>query len=113
MRVILNQPPRKFKAKSTIFSIGGRGSSQGGPGGGGSGRPRECGSPPPVRTDIRTPCVRHPRAPEFRRTARNRELALERLRREGASITSTETVLFELLKTAADPRFKEIFRLVK
>ena len=47
------------------------------------------------------------------RTARNRELALERLRREGASITSTETVLFELLKTAADPRFKEIFRLVK
>lgn len=47
------------------------------------------------------------------RTARNRELALERLRQEGATITSTETVLFELLKTAADPRFKEIFRLVK
>ena len=47
------------------------------------------------------------------RTARNRRLALERLAREGATITSTETVLFELLKTAADPRFKAIFRLVK
>jgi nicotinamidase-related amidase len=47
------------------------------------------------------------------RTARNRMLALQRLNREGAVITSTETILFELLKTAADPRFKDIFRLVK
>jgi hypothetical protein len=31
----------------------------------------------------------------------------------GAQIASTEMVLFELLRTAADPKAKEIFKIVK
>jgi nicotinamidase-related amidase len=47
------------------------------------------------------------------RTARNREIALGRLAAEGAHVSSTETALFELLKTAKHPQFKQIARLVK
>ena len=47
------------------------------------------------------------------RTARNRDLALTRLAAEGAHISSTEMALFELLKTAKHPHFREIARLVK
>jgi hypothetical protein len=32
---------------------------------------------------------------------------------EGAKLTSTEIVLFELARTAEDPRFKDIFKIVK
>ena len=31
----------------------------------------------------------------------------------GAKITSTEMVLFELLRTAEDPKAKELFKIVK
>ncbi len=47
------------------------------------------------------------------RTQRNKEIALERMVQEGAKLASTEMVLFELIRTAEDPRFKDIFRIVK
>ena len=47
------------------------------------------------------------------RTAENRQIALDRLAAEGAAIASTEMVLFELLRTAKHPHFKEIAKLVK
>jgi len=42
-----------------------------------------------------------------------RSVALERLAREGAVITTAETVLFELLGVAGTPEFKDIQRLIK
>ena len=47
------------------------------------------------------------------RTEQNKETGLDRLSAEGASISSTEMVLFELLKTARHPQFRDIARLVK
>lgn len=47
------------------------------------------------------------------RTAENRQVGLDRIAGEGANVSSTEMVLFELLKTAEHPQFKQIARLVK
>jgi nicotinamidase-related amidase len=47
------------------------------------------------------------------RTEQNRRIALTRLAAEGANISSTEMALFELLRTAKHPQFKQIARLVK
>jgi len=47
------------------------------------------------------------------RTAENKRIGLERCRRAGAGITSVETLLFELLKAAEGPIFKDILRIVK
>lgn len=47
------------------------------------------------------------------RTIENKGIGLERCREMGASITSVETVLFELLKKAEGPAFKKILDLVK
>lgn len=47
------------------------------------------------------------------RTPENKEIGLEKCKYAGASLTSTETVLFELLKEAEGERFKEIIHLVK
>lgn len=47
------------------------------------------------------------------RTAANRELALRRLESAGAVLTCVEMLIFELLKTAEHPRFREILKLVK
>jgi len=47
------------------------------------------------------------------RTAENRALGIERMKDEGAQPTSTEMILFELLKIAGGERFREISRLVK
>ncbi|MCJ7730217.1 MAG: hydrolase [Sedimentisphaerales bacterium] len=47
------------------------------------------------------------------RTLENKQIGLERIEAEGASLSSTETVLFELLKTAEHPQFKQIAKLVK
>lgn len=47
------------------------------------------------------------------RTARNRELGLQKMKDHGASITGTEIALFELLKTAAHEKAREIFKIVK
>jgi len=47
------------------------------------------------------------------RTRENFKIGLERIKDSGAALTSTETVLFELLKKAAGERFKEILKIVK
>jgi nicotinamidase-related amidase len=47
------------------------------------------------------------------RTTENRELGLHKMERAGAVITSVETALFELLRAAGTPEFKEIQKLVK
>jgi isochorismate hydrolase len=47
------------------------------------------------------------------RTARNREIGIQKLLASGAILTSTEMALFELLKTATDPRARELFRIIK
>jgi len=47
------------------------------------------------------------------RTAENREVGIQAIKSAGAQITSTEMVLFELLRTAADPKAKDIFKIVK
>jgi hypothetical protein len=47
------------------------------------------------------------------RTLANKLIALEKLRAAGARLTSVETALFELVRTAAHPAFREIIRIVK
>jgi nicotinamidase-related amidase len=47
------------------------------------------------------------------RSQHNREIALHKMRDYGVIWTSTEMVLFELLKTAADPTLRNIINLVK
>jgi nicotinamidase-related amidase len=47
------------------------------------------------------------------RTAENRDIGLQKMKDAGASITSVETVLFELLRVAEGYRFKEILNIVK
>jgi isochorismate hydrolase len=47
------------------------------------------------------------------RTSENREVGIQAIKSAGANITSTEMVLFELLRTAADPKAREIFKIVK
>jgi len=47
------------------------------------------------------------------RAMENKRIALNRLAAEGANITCTEMALFELLKTAEHPKFRQIARLVK
>lgn len=43
----------------------------------------------------------------------NKELALNNLQRQGAQLTSTEMILFELMQTAEHPQFKQISQLLK
>lgn len=47
------------------------------------------------------------------RKKENKEIGLERCREKGASITSVETILFELLRRAEGSAFKKILALVK
>jgi nicotinamidase-related amidase len=47
------------------------------------------------------------------RTAENKQLGLERMKEAGATLTSTEMALFELLRVAEGPKFKAISQLVK
>ena len=47
------------------------------------------------------------------RTIENKQIGLEKCKDTGASITSVETVLFELLKVAEGSKFKEILNIVK
>ena len=47
------------------------------------------------------------------RTLENKHIGLEKCKHTGAKITSVETVLFELLKSAEKSEFKEILNLVK
>jgi len=47
------------------------------------------------------------------RTAENKQIGLETIKEAGASLTSTEIVLFELLKIAKGDKFKKIIKIVK
>ena len=47
------------------------------------------------------------------RTPENKLIGLEKSKSVGACLTSTETVLFELLKDANSEKFKEIIKIVK
>ena len=47
------------------------------------------------------------------RALENKQIALNRLAAEGAKISCTEMVLFELLKTAEHPQFKQVVKLIK
>ena len=47
------------------------------------------------------------------RTLANKELALQKMRDKGVSLTSVEMALFELLGAARGDRFKEILKIVK
>jgi len=47
------------------------------------------------------------------RTESNRDLGLHKMERSGASVTSVETALFELLREAGSPEFKQIQGLIK
>lgn len=47
------------------------------------------------------------------RTETNRQIGIEKMRSLGASITSTEMALFDLMKTSKHPRFREVSALIK
>jgi nicotinamidase-related amidase len=47
------------------------------------------------------------------RTQENKNLALDKMQSEGTKLTSVEIVLFELLRTAKSPKFKELSKIVK
>ena len=47
------------------------------------------------------------------RTLQNKQIGLDKIRDAGAAITSVETALFELLKVAEGPVFKQILQVVK
>ncbi len=47
------------------------------------------------------------------RTAENKRIAINKMAKQGVNISCTEMALFELLKTAEHPQFKQIARLVK
>jgi nicotinamidase-related amidase len=47
------------------------------------------------------------------RTERNRDAAYDRIAAEGASLVTTEMVLFEWLRSAEHPQFKAVQGLIK
>lgn len=47
------------------------------------------------------------------RTPANRQIGLDKMARAGAHVTSVETALFELLRAAEGPAFKQILKIVK
>ena len=47
------------------------------------------------------------------RTSENKQIALDRMAAGGANINCTEMVLFELLRTAEHPQFRQIAKLIK
>ena len=47
------------------------------------------------------------------RTPENKQIAIDRMAAKGINISCTEMALFELLKTAEHPQFKQIAKLIK
>lgn len=47
------------------------------------------------------------------RTLENKQIGLDRMKQQGAVITSTEMCLFELLKDAQHPKFRDLAKLIK
>ncbi len=57
--------------------------------------------------------VHVPRDAVDSRTDENRDVGLELMKEAGAVITSTETVIFQILKRAGTKEFKEMLKIVK
>lgn len=47
------------------------------------------------------------------RTLENKQIALEKMKKAGVDVSSTEMALFELLSTAEHPQFKQVAKLIK
>ena len=47
------------------------------------------------------------------RSATHRDLAFQRMAQEGITLSNVEMALFDLLKDAKHPKFRDIARLVK
>ena len=47
------------------------------------------------------------------RTLENKQITLEKMKNAGVGISSTEMALFELLRTAEHPQFKQVVKLIK
>jgi len=47
------------------------------------------------------------------RTLENKQVGLDRIKDAGGKLTTTEMTLFELLKAAEGPKFKEIIKIIK
>jgi nicotinamidase-related amidase len=47
------------------------------------------------------------------RTPENKQLGIDRMKDAGAVLTGTEMALFEMLKAAEGPKFKEIVKIIK
>lgn len=47
------------------------------------------------------------------RTARNRDIGLQRIGQAGGTMTSVESFLFEMMDDANDPAFRDILRIVR
>jgi hypothetical protein len=47
------------------------------------------------------------------RGPKNRDIALKKMERMGATITCVEMALFELMKTAEHPKFRDIVKIIK
>ncbi len=47
------------------------------------------------------------------RAASNRQLALDRMRTMGASITSTEMALMEMMRDASAPQFRDLLKVIR
>ena len=47
------------------------------------------------------------------RSVRNRDIALMRMQSEGTKMTVTEMAIYELMRTAESPKFKEMLKVVK
>lgn len=47
------------------------------------------------------------------RSVTNRDLALQRMQAEGAALTTTEMLIFELLGSARHPAFRDVLKLVR
>jgi nicotinamidase-related amidase len=47
------------------------------------------------------------------RDPKNRDIALKKMERMGATITCVEMALFELMKTAEHPKFRDIVKIIK
>jgi hypothetical protein len=47
------------------------------------------------------------------RTPENRQIGLDRMRRAGAGIASVEMAVFELMRDAGHPAFRDVLKIVK
>ncbi len=47
------------------------------------------------------------------RTRANKEIGIHKMHARGAELSSTETVLYELIKTSEDIRFREMLKIIK